>query len=188
MEHVSSVSGAGMSVRVFSDGQLREMHPITLDELAACLAFSMRVPHGASQTTELPWVRGAPLSKHLEVVERLKNTETESTKAPCPFAGSWKNTYEFIVSIVRKLAGGTAAAALSADTPLMEAGIDSLAATELSMQLRALTGVALPATLVWVTPPRAPAVEWSFDGARITSTVTWPGAAAPEVLVRYRRA
>lgn len=48
--------------------------------------------------------------------------------------------------------------------------------------------IALPATLVWVTPPRAPAVEWSFDGARITSTVTWPGAAAPEVLVRYRRA
>jgi acyl transferase domain-containing protein len=34
----------------------------------------------------------------------------------------------------------------------MEAGIDSLAATELSMQLRALTGVALPATLVFEQP------------------------------------
>merc|ERR1712185_232136 len=51
---------------------------------------------------------------------------------------------------------GAPAAALGAETPLMEAGIDSLAATELSSRLRALSGVALSPTLVFEQPtPRA---------------------------------
>ena len=44
-----------------------------------------------------------------------------------------------------------------------------------------------PAALVWVTGPLAPAVEWTFDGQTLRSAVTWPGAAAPEVLLAYRR-
>eukprot|EP00966_Prymnesium_polylepis_P237069 5482743-Prymnesium_polylepis.1 len=43
-------------------------------------------------------------------------------------------------------------AVLSAETPLMEAGIDSLAATEFSSRLRLLTGVALSPTLVFEQP------------------------------------
>ena len=44
----------------------------------------------------------------------------------------------------------------SVDTPLMEAGIDSLAATELSARLRTLSGVSLSPTLVFEQPtPRA---------------------------------
>ena len=45
---------------------------------------------------------------------------------------------------------------MTASTPLMEAGIDSLAATELSSRLRAATGLALSPTLVFEQPtPRA---------------------------------
>ena len=57
--------------------------------------------------------------------------------------------------VVRELTGAPAAS-LTAETPLMEAGVDSLAATELSSRLRALSGVALSPTLVFEHPtPRA---------------------------------
>ena len=47
-----------------------------------------------------------------------------------------------------------------ASTPLMEAGIDSLAATELANQLREATGLVLSGTLVFECPtPRAIAVH-----------------------------
>ena len=51
---------------------------------------------------------------------------------------------------------GAADVSLTAETPLMEAGVDSLAATELSSRLRSLTGVALSPTIVFEQPtPRA---------------------------------
>ena len=56
-----------------------------------------------------------------------------------------------VLRVVRELTG-SAVAALAAETPLMEAGIDSLAATELASRLRALTGVALPPTVVFEQP------------------------------------
>jgi aryl carrier-like protein len=60
---------------------------------------------------------------------------------------------------VRELTGAPAAS-LSAETPLMEAGIDSLAATELASRLRALAGVRLSPVLVFEQPtPRAIAVH-----------------------------
>ena len=56
---------------------------------------------------------------------------------------------------VHELTGGSEGA-LVAETPLMEAGVDSLAATELSARLRSLTGVALSPTLIFEHPtPRA---------------------------------
>jgi 3-oxoacyl-(acyl-carrier-protein) synthase/acyl carrier protein len=60
-----------------------------------------------------------------------------------------------VLRTVRELMGAPSAA-LAAETPLMEAGVDSLAATELASRLRALIGVALSPTLVFEQPtPRA---------------------------------
>ena len=60
-----------------------------------------------------------------------------------------------VLRVVRELTGAPAAA-VTAETPLMDAGIDSLAATELSSRLRNLTGVALSPTIVFEEPtPRA---------------------------------
>ena len=62
--------------------------------------------------------------------------------------------------VVRELTGAPAAS-LTPETPLMEAGVDSLAATELSSRLRSLTGVALLSpTIVFEQPtPRAVAAH-----------------------------
>jgi acyl carrier protein len=85
------------------------------------------------------------------------------------------------MAVVRELAG-TPASALDAQTPLVEAGIDSLAATELASKLAELTGVSLSAALVYAqrtprniavqlagaaTPPPAP----STRGARLAANI-----------------
>jgi acyl carrier protein len=60
-----------------------------------------------------------------------------------------------VLRVVRELTGALAIS-LTIETPLMDAGIDSLAATELSSRLRLLTGVALSPTIVFEEPtPRA---------------------------------
>jgi hypothetical protein len=45
-----------------------------------------------------------------------------------------------------------------------------------------------PQGLVWVTPPKEPAVEWSLEGETLRCDVMWPGQRVAEVSVRYRRA
>ena len=56
-----------------------------------------------------------------------------------------------VLRVVRDLIDASSAP-VSAETPLMEAGVDSLAATELSSRLRALMGVALSPTLIFEHP------------------------------------
>ncbi|MDC0525534.1 phosphopantetheine-binding protein [bacterium] len=60
-----------------------------------------------------------------------------------------------VLCVVHELIG-MSAASITAETPIMEAGVDSLAATELSSRLRSLMGVALSSTIVFEQPtPRA---------------------------------
>ena len=86
-----------------------------------------------------------------------------------------------VLRIVRELTGASPDA-LAAETPLMEAGVDSLAATELSSRLRALTGVALSPTIVFEQPtPRALAahlVELAGASAVASAAATATAAAA----------
>ena len=79
-----------------------------------------------------------------------------------------------VLRVVRELVG-VSVATLRAETPLMEAGIDSLAATELASRLRAVTGVDLSPTIVFDQPTsRAVALHLleqfvSGDAARVVS-------------------
>jgi hypothetical protein len=41
--------------------------------------------------------------------------------------------------------------------------------------------------LVWVTPPKSPAVLWTLQGAELVSEVIWPDQRVAEVKLRYRR-
>ena len=87
-----------------------------------------------------------------------------------------------VLRVVRELTGGEAVVA--AGTPLMEAGVDSLAATELSNRLRAATGLTLSPTLVFEQPtPRAIAahVVERLVGARPVSAAAAAGVAAARV-------
>jgi acyl carrier protein len=107
-----------------------------------------------------------------------------------------------VLRVVRELTGGEAVVA--AGTPLMEAGVDSLAATELSNRLRAATGLTLSPTLVFEQPtPRAIAAHVleqacpstaastlctafarALDGgavALVDVIGSWPGGCAGEV-------
>ena len=64
-----------------------------------------------------------------------------------------------VVRLVRELSA-VGSVGLDASTPLMQAGLDSLASTELSMRLRALAALPLSPTLVFEHPtPRAIAVH-----------------------------
>jgi acyl carrier protein len=83
-----------------------------------------------------------------------------------------------VLRVVYELTGA-ADAALTAETPLMEAGVDSLAATELSSRLRSLTGVALSPTIVFEEPtPRAIAthlITQAVGGAATTVSLSHVG-------------
>ena len=78
-----------------------------------------------------------------------------------PLAPAQRSTHieALVLRVVRELTGAPSSA-LTGETPLMEAGIDSLAATELSWRLRAVAGVGLSQTLVFEHPtPRAIAAQ-----------------------------
>ena len=59
---------------------------------------------------------------------------------------------EAVLGVVRELTGSPAEA-LSAEMPLIEAGIDSLAANELLSRLRELTGMPMSPSLVFKPSP-----------------------------------
>jgi polyketide synthase 12 len=78
-----------------------------------------------------------------------------SALAALPASQRQPHVESLVLRAVRELTGD-AEASVTASTPLVEAGIDSLAATELSSRLRAATGLALSPTLVFEQPtPRA---------------------------------
>ena len=86
---------------------------------------------------------------------------------------------EAVLRTVHALTGASSPE-LSSDTPLMEAGVDSLAATELATRLRNLSGVALSPTLMFEQPsPRAIAshlVDQLAEAGQLVTPVARAGA------------
>eukprot|EP00964_Phaeocystis_antarctica_P116779 scaffold80689_cov92-Phaeocystis_antarctica.AAC.1 len=81
--------------------------------------------------------------------------ELADTLAALPASQRQPYVESLVLRVVRELTND-AEASVTASTPLMEAGIDSPAAIELSSRLRAATGLALSSTLVFEQPtPRA---------------------------------
>merc|ERR1740124_574890 len=92
---------------------------------------------------------------HAEVLEASPaSRELAEMLAALPASRRQPHVESLVLRVVRELTGSEAS--VTASTPLMEAGVDSLAATELSNRLRAATGLALSPTLVFEQPtPRA---------------------------------
>ena len=78
---------------------------------------------------------------------------------------------------INELSAGEVA---SVDVPLMEAGIDSLAATELSSRLRTLTGVPLSPTLVFEQPTARAISTHLLEHARGEEPIQAPSIARRE--------
>ena len=102
------------------------------------------------------------------------------TLAPLTEAARFEYVQAAVLRIVRKLSD-LPATTLESDTPLMEAGVDSLAATEFASRLRSFTGVPISPTIVFEHPsPRAITSHLVEQIAAVEGVV----AAAPATVVR----
>ena len=176
------VGGAGMGAAAFAAMCGRQvtiagLAGISLEEYATCLTvqlatvasmvLSVQMAH-LSESRVLLDLADATQPRFSELVAQTKLddvSDTPATPHADAAAGSGlasslesirplerrAHVEASVVRVIRELTGESSAS-LTAETPLMEAGVDSLAATELSSRLSALTGVAFSPTLVFEQP------------------------------------
>ena len=174
---IPAVSGAGMGASTFGEEQLEAMGAITLDEFAAHLCAMLAPAHTAAESTQAPLHPAALAGMAVPVLSEFHNAQASSTIAMRSTSASTTanalveslvmltpsqrqaQMSALVLRVARELSGVTQTA-LKAETPLMDAGVDSLAATELASRVRAISGVALSPTLVFEQPtPRTIAVH-----------------------------
>jgi acyl transferase domain-containing protein/NADPH:quinone reductase-like Zn-dependent oxidoreductase/acyl carrier protein len=175
------VATAGMGAAAFAGMSERQvaftgMAGIPLEEYAACLGDQLAVFCGAALSVQMAHRSDVHqlLQDLVDASEpRFGELVAATTPAPGLVSGPVAATVvgstlahslaqlapaqrrdhveAAVLRILRELTG-TPADTLTAETPLMEAGVDSLSATELSSRLRALTGVPLSPTIVFEQP------------------------------------
>ena len=168
------VAGAGMGAAAFGERQLRfrGMATISLEQYTACLGCALAqvwngFAHSALPTSLELLQESVPDRSHPFLIEMTGSTSAQQERnGPMPshaitavlstLTSSEQQAHveELVLRSVREVAGSDAE--IDSMTPLMDAGIDSLAATELSSQLQAATGLSLSSTLIFEEPtPRA---------------------------------
>ena len=180
---------------------------ISLEEYAACLkvhmvpcggvGFSVQLVHQADVHRLLLDLADASQVRFGELIAGLRAVASSSIstvpKSTAAIAGEGMaeslmrlpsnqrsaNVETMVLRLVHEFMD-TPSISLTVATPLMEAGVDSLAATELASRLRSLTGVALSPTLVFEQPtPRAIAAHLLMQLTFKASTVV-PAPAHPD--------
>ena len=168
------VGGAGMGQATMDSLRLEGVWSLGLEQYAACLGRVMRgcgavqaplplmvgqlgsvVPAEAIGValSELA-VGGQQRAAAATAEASPASRELADALAALPASQRQLHVESLVLHAVRELTGSEAS--VTASTPLMEAGVDSLAATELSNRLRAVTGLTLSPTLVFEQPtPRA---------------------------------
>ena len=115
-----------------------------------------------------------------EAAQAAAASPLAKTLAPLTEAARFEYVQSAVLRIVRELSD-LPATSLESDTPLMEAGVDSLAATEFASRLRSFTGVPISPTIVFEHPsPRAITSHLVEQIAAVEGVV----AAAPATVVR----
>ena len=174
---IPAVSGAGMGADALSTRQIEALGGISLDEFAVCLLISLNIACAAIERTQTPLspslIDGVATALVSET-KLLRNPRTTypaaSTTGGSEMAQSFASLTSTqrlahleasVIRVVRELIDTAKTEnSITAEMPLMEAGVDSLAATELSSRLRALTGAVLSPTLVFDQPtPHAVAMH-----------------------------
>ena len=175
-----AVSGAGMSVeglKILAQTSMRSSGTasITLEQYASCLRHQLSVSPSKSSTmvhlnvTELfqdLWDMSAPRFRELALlcsptacsflatVSSSSRNSIELVNVLANVPSAERGTY--LELVVLRVVGELTDTIFEMESPLMEAGIDSLAATELSSKLCTITGLALSPTLVFEQPtPRS---------------------------------
>jgi acyl carrier protein len=160
---IPAVSGAGMGAATFDREQLEAMGAISLDAFAAWLRRSIGAAHGGSERTQ------APLGPSLlqGVANAARSELPVQAAAPSIAMDAVAQRWSFIArssssqrqshieSLILRVAHeltGSYDDVLMVNTPLDEAGLDSIASTELVHQLSSLTGLQLPSMLVFQFP------------------------------------
>ena len=101
--------------------------------------------------------------------------------APCALRPLWRRHLEASVLRAANDLVGPSSVSLTAETPLMDAGVDSLAAMELSSRLSSLMSLVISPTIAFEQPtPRAIAVHL-FEQAKLTRLPTSSGQTPPAV-------
>ena len=172
---IPAVSGTGMGAATFAEDQLEAMGAISLDVFAAHLCAILAPAHAAVESTQAPLYPVILISMAVPLLSELRHVPASSihttiaarralvtgssalVQSLAVLVPSQRQAHveRLVLRVVYELTG-TVAASVTVETPLMEAGVDSLAATELVLRLRALTGVMLPPTLIFEhSTPRA---------------------------------
>ena len=115
-----------------------------------------------------------------EAAQAAAASPLAKTLAPLTEPARFEYVQAAVLRIVRELSD-LPATSLEIDTPLMEAGVDSLAATEFASRLRSFTGVPISPTIVFERlSPRAITSHLVEQIAAVEGVV----AAAPATVVR----
>jgi hypothetical protein len=154
---IAAVSGAGVGTSTFSMQQLGDMGAATLDEFAGCLLCVMTqttAAHAQAMVTQtmLTMLKGMVAVPVLAELIPVMASHAAVTSAGAAASASGSVIAQVLatlapaqqrayleVEVLRMVREhtGAPASSLTAGTPLMEAGVDSLAATELSSRLAA---------------------------------------------------
>jgi hypothetical protein len=171
---IPPVSDAGMSATTFDKATLHGMGAISIGEFAAFLALSIAPPCTASEQTAVALRHVTLENKEMSALLSELGVSQQSAKSATMTVGIAHGKNEasstlvstlkhlaraqrqvhletLVLRIVREMTSASTTG-LTAEAPLMEAGVDSLAATEFSSQLRSLTGVTLSSTIIFDQP------------------------------------
>ena len=92
-----------------------------------------------------------------------------------PAAGRQAHLEELVLRVVREVTGD----AVTASTPLMEAGVDSLGATELASRLRSATELDVSATVMFDYPTPRDIAAHMLEQLRVCVPASLPASSSP---------
>jgi hypothetical protein len=174
---IPAVAGAGMGAASFGDVQLNDLGAISLDIFGLCLFLALTASSAASERVQAPvpisllrCVATAPTLAELHQlhgagftavdtpsIARVKSDASAFVQQLNSLQSSERqaHTTQIVLDLVQDMSNSEGLS-LSADTPILDTGLDSLAATELASKLRTITDAAVSSTLVFEQPtPRA---------------------------------
>ncbi|MGB1591681.1 MAG: phosphopantetheine-binding protein, partial [Promethearchaeia archaeon] len=164
---IPAVGGAGMGASTFDEAQFDAIGGISLDEFASRLADALTPWRAALERTQTPLARALlaatasmPVCSELidatessGVLERDANAGTASDAPPHSLAQLEPrmrvSAVESVILRALSVVVGESPDSLTLDTPLSEAGVDSIATRELARSLEQASGVTLSPSFIY---------------------------------------